>query len=446
MQKLENEVSNTPKTKNEFTNTDFKRANVIINSFINRIEETAMVRFASSRDEKNSAIKIRELYHKTLGLSSRMEPFTVSPLAGRFGIPILGAIYLVALFLYVLGVSIPYSGRIAFLFFSMLTVAFVGVLAVVQVYLNKNTFNVIFPKKTSYNVFSNIEPQKEVDFTFILGSHYDSDMDKADTFGFFKDKNLNPTLLKVIRSVVIGSVPLLFVFTIMSMFIKPTAVSITLLLIFPLIICGFSIFYLATYFSYNRKHSKKGRSGIVASGMALAVTDYFRQHPGKIPDNCRFIIASFGSKECGAKGSEQFLEEHWGRDDALINPYFVNISEVETNGYKVILGENQIKQAFDRNLSNAIYNSLKSDGLNPVYENNKVMFTDSYPFAVRKVPTTTMQLNGEYLGESLSFDEPFKGAVNAVTSALDYILEQRNALKSKDDADIFQELAEENDQ
>ncbi|MEG2453716.1 MAG: M28 family peptidase, partial [Clostridia bacterium] len=171
---------------------------------------------------------------------------------------------------------------------------------------------------------------------------------------------------------------------------------------------------------------------LTASGMALAVVDYLRQHGEKVPDNCQIILASFGCKECGAKGSEQFILEHWNRDSMLINPNVINFESVKPKGTKVIFGEKQQRLAYDRNLSNVVFNSFKDDMLNPTYENNKIMFTDAAPFAYRKIPATTIRLNAEHTGEDLQFDEAFMSAANAVVKTLEFLNNERARIIEKE--------------
>lgn len=113
---------------------------------------------ATSVDEKKGAVKIRELYEKILGLPARTEPTTVAPLAGRFGIPVYGVIFAIALAFYIVGVLIDDKAvTYGFLALSMLVTILVGAMLFVQVLTNKNTFNALFPKRTSYNVLSSIE-------------------------------------------------------------------------------------------------------------------------------------------------------------------------------------------------------------------------------------------------------------------------------------------------
>lgn len=85
---------------------DLKRANIIADTFVEKVETAAPVRIATSVDEKKGAVIIRELYEKILGLPARTEPTTVAPLAGRFGIPVYGVIFAIALAFYIVGVLI----------------------------------------------------------------------------------------------------------------------------------------------------------------------------------------------------------------------------------------------------------------------------------------------------------------------------------------------------
>lgn len=401
---------------------DKKRANVIIETFTKKVEETAPVRFAASTDEKASALKMRELFHKTLGLPSRMEPFTVRPLAGRFGIPVLGAIYAVALLFYILGVIISHPIHNAFLVFAIVISAFALSLFIIQVYYNKNIFNFMYPKRTSYNVLTTIESERQADYTLIIGGHYDSDMDRADAFLWLRDKNLPPWLAKTLKIVVLASIPTMVIMANLAMFLpKPSIALRAFIFLFPVIFSGISIFYLVTYFSYGRNSSKKGRAGLTATGISLAVADYLRQHPEVVPENCKIVLASFGSKECGAKGSEAFYDQHIKNNSELPNPCLINFSEAKPKGTKVYIGEKQVKITFDINLNNVVFNGLKESGTEPEFTFHKTMFTDAAPMALKHIPATTVQLNAEHTADELNFDEVFTGAATTIVKVMEYL-------------------------
>ena len=53
---------------------DLKRANIIADTFVEKVETAAPVRIATSVDEKKGAVKIRELYEKIWGFLRGRNP------------------------------------------------------------------------------------------------------------------------------------------------------------------------------------------------------------------------------------------------------------------------------------------------------------------------------------------------------------------------------------
>lgn len=438
---MNEENNNSLKEKDEigFSEIDLKRANIIAQTFVEKVETTAPVRLASTADEKSSALKIRELFHKTLGLPSRMEPFTVRPLAGRFGIPILGAVYALALGNYIIGVLVSHPISYMFLAFAIMLTLLDGAVFTVQVLINKNTFNFCFPKRTSYNVTSTIEARGSCEYTLVLGGHYDSDMDRADIFMFLKDKNLPKWLSKMFKLLAFLSVPTLFVFSAVTICLPQRgAADKAFLFLFPTIFCGLAIFYLITYFSYKKRNSSIGHEGLQGAGLTLAVADYLRLHPDAVPENCRIVLACFGAKECGAKGSEQFITQHYGRDELLVNPVFLDIAKVGECGTAVVQGDKQFKLNYDLKVTNIAYNTLKNCGLTPDFAYNKAMVTDSTPFARHKIPAATLELRTGDNGLSDAYGDAFRGAVNTVADILSYMKERQEKYKGTIVEDISQ--------
>ena len=229
---------------------DLKRANIIADTFVEKVETAAPVRIATSVDEKKGAVKIRELYEKILGLPARTEPTTVAPLAGRFGIPVYGVIFAIALAFYIVGVLIDDKAvTYGFLALSMLVTILVGAMLFVQVLTNKNTFNALFPKRTSYNVLSSIEAKAPAENTLVIGSHYDSDMDRSDVVMFLKDKNLPNWISRAFKALSIISIPVLLVFEIIAICLPHLNVGDkAVMFLFPTIFCGLAIFFIVTMF------------------------------------------------------------------------------------------------------------------------------------------------------------------------------------------------------
>lgn len=427
---LNNDINNLNAASGNFTETDLKRANIVAQTFVDKVETTAPVRIGSTADEKNSALKIRELFYKILGLPSRMEPFTVRPLAGRYGIPILGAMYALALANYIIGVLVTHPVSYMFLAFAIIITFFDGMFFAVQVILNKNTFNFIYPKRTSYNVLSTIESRGTAECTLVLGGHYDSDMDRADIFMFMKDKNLPKWLSKTLKFLALASVPTLFAFAVATICLPSRGASAkAYLFLIPTIFSGMAIFYLITYFSYKKRNSSIGHEGLQGAALSLAVADYLRLHPDLVPDNCRIVLANFGCKECGAKGSEQFIAQHYGRDDKLINPVFINIAKVGDCGNTVVQGDKQFRTSYDLKVCNLCYNTLKECGFSPDFAYSPKSFTDSTPFAEKRLPTATLELKIGDNELSDAYTAAFKGAANVSVAVLNFMKKRQEEYK-----------------
>lgn len=412
---------------------DLKRANIIADTFVEKVETTAPVRIATSVDEKKSAVKIREMYEKILGLSARTEPTTVAPLAGRFGIPVYGVIFAVALAFYILGVLIDDKAvTYAFLALSILVTIMVGAMLFVQVLTNKNTFNKLFPKRTSYNVLSAIMPKGPVENTLVLGSHYDSDMDRSDFVMFLKDKNLPKWVSSALKVLSIVSIPVLLIFEVIAISLpKMNAGDKAVMFLFPTIFCGFAIFYLLTMFSYKKRNSNIGHEGLQAAGLSLAVADYLRLHPELIPENTKVVLACFGAKECGAKGAEQLILQHYGRDEFLVNPVVLNFAKVGDSDDVVIQGDRQYKNIYDLKINNVAYTAMKDEGSDVSFKYSTALFTDSTPFSKRKIPTTTIEFRKGDNELTSAYDNAFKGALNLTVGVMKYMQERQQLFRGE---------------
>lgn len=166
-------------------------------------------------------------------------------------------IFAIALAFYIVGVLIDDKAvAYGFLALSMLVTVFVGAMLFVQVLTNKNTFNALFPKRTSYNVLSSIEAKAPAENTLVIGSHYDSDMDRSDAVMFLKDKNLPKWISRAFKALSIISIPVLLVFEIIAICLPHLNVGDkAVMFLFPTIFCGLAIFYLVTMFSYKKRNS-----------------------------------------------------------------------------------------------------------------------------------------------------------------------------------------------
>jgi hypothetical protein len=184
-------------------------------------------------------------------------------------------------------------------------------------------------------------------------------------------------------------------------------------------------------FSYKKRNSNIGHEGLQAAGVSLAVADYLRLHPELIPDNTKVVLACFGAKECGAKGAEQLILQHYGRDESLINPVVINFSKVGDCDNVVIQGDRQYKNIYDLKINNVAFKAIKEECDDVAFRYSETLFTDSTPFARRKIPTTTIELKKGDNELSSAYDKAFKSALNVTVDTMRYMQERQQLFRGE---------------
>jgi hypothetical protein len=101
----------------------------------------------------------------------------------------------------------------------------------------------------------------------------------------------------------------------------------------PILIVLPSVFYLATYTSWDKRHIVENNQK--ASGAALATFEYFAARPEERPANTRLIFAAFSGRQNGNSGAAAFVKQHWGRDDLLINPAVIDVEAITGGDFTV---------------------------------------------------------------------------------------------------------------
>lgn len=84
--------------------------------------------------------------------------------------------------------------------------------------------------------------------------------------------------------------------------------------------------------------------------------------------------------------------QHYGRDESLINPVVINFSKVGDCDNVVIQGDRQYKNIYDLKINNVAFKAIKEVCDDVAFRYSETLFTDSTPFARRKIPTTTIEL------------------------------------------------------
>lgn len=113
-----------------------------------------------------------------------------------------------------------------------------------------------------------------------------------------------------------------------------------------------SVVYMATYVTYFKLGARMNKNALSGLGLTLAVAQHLKLNSEEIPSDVRVVVAAFGSSYAGAKGSEAFLEEHYGKDNLLINPVFWTfrrLGKTKRTSWLRTKSEIELRRTFGRN-------------------------------------------------------------------------------------------------
>ena len=366
--------------------TDNERAAHVYAETAERVEEVGKARYAGSSEEKKAARVIRDLFEDELGGFARMEPFDVRPFATVQGLPVFAAISVVAFIL-----SCIWSPLGVLLFPTVAAMIFV------QVIKNKDDFSWLFPKRTSYNVVSVIENgEKHIGKTVVLGCHYDTDYGRMELPKWIAKQN-SASLHTFMTWYAFASNILLAALSVACIFLKSGPKAIVMFVGF--VALAVSVVYMATYVTYFKLGARMNKNALSGLGLTLAVAQHLKLNSEEIPSDVRVVVAAFGSSYAGAKGSEAFLEEHYGKDNLLINPVFLDVSALRKNEANVVVSDKNLKLNYGGRLAETAFETLKESGLTVDKVVEQGRFADATSFQTKDIPSVF--LDGGIQKESL---------------------------------------------
>lgn len=357
--------------------TDNERAAHVYAETAERVEEVGKARYAGSSEEKKAARVIRDLFEDELGGFARMEPFDVRPFATVQGLPVFAAISVVAFIL-----SCIWSPLGVLLFPT------VAAMILVQVIKNKDDFSWLFPKRTSYNVVSVIENgEKHIGKTVVLGCHYDTDYGRMELPKWIAKQN-SASLHTFMTWYAFASNILLAALSVACIFLKSGPKAIVMFVGF--VALAVSVVYMATYVTYFKLGARMNKNALSGLGLTLAVAQHLKLNSEEIPSDVRVVVAAFGSSYAGAKGSEAFLEEHYGKDNLLINPVFLDVSALRKNEANVVVADKNLKLNYGGRLAETAFETLKESGLTVDKVVEQGRFADATSFQTKDIPSVFM--------------------------------------------------------
>ena len=366
--------------------TDNERAAHVYAETAERVEEVGKARYAGSSEEKKAARVIRDLFEDELGGFARMEPFDVRPFATVQGLPVFAAISVVAFIL-----SCIWSPLGVLLFPT------VAAMILVQVIKNKDDFSWLFPKRTSYNVVSVIENgEKRIGKTVVLGCHYDTDYGRMELPKWIAKQN-SASLHTFMTWYAFASNILLAALSVACIFLKSGPKAIVMFVGF--VALAVSVVYMATYVTYFKLGARMNKNALSGLGLTLAVAQHLKLNSEEIPSDVRVVVAAFGSSYAGAQGSEAFLEAHYGKDNLLINPVFLDVSALRKNEANVVVADKNLKLNYGGRLAETAFETLKESGLTVDKVVEQGRFADATSFQTKDIPSVF--LDGGIQKESL---------------------------------------------
>ncbi|MDR3216106.1 MAG: hypothetical protein LBT55_01655 [Clostridiaceae bacterium] len=269
----------------------------------------------ASDGEKEFARNLRDQAAEIKDVKVRLEPYYIRPLLGRRSLILLAGVLLLSL--------IFYFGYTPVALAILLLAAPLSLL----LSLGRKEAAFLLPKRIAYNLVA-VSEAEQTDKTVIITSSYDN------AYGSPYRSARLAKLEKPFLVAAVASLPALILFSIVKIAVGfetvPELVTLSLL---PLLIMLPSIFYLATYTSWDKRHIVENNQK--ATGAALAAFEYFAARPEERPENTRIIFAAFSGRQNGNSGAFAFLKQHWGRDDLLVNPAVIDIETIE--GGKFVL-------------------------------------------------------------------------------------------------------------
>ncbi len=357
-----------------------KRGEEYVVNYAKTIIDACGARLPGSDEEAKAVPIIADFMKDATKNDVVVEPFKLAPCASIGAIPIFGVWGLIA-------VALSFLSSIA----SLILACFTLLAAILQVFTYTGALDFLFPKATSHNVYSTLEPPKgDAKYTILLGGHSDSSWCWNHAL-----KNPKTMPLKVVTGIV-GLVALIAVSSIRIHFgqlfllsSNPTVLEIILFVAPVLFIPGFLL--LIKYLSYNKAIASPGAmDNLTGCAYSTFVAKYFQENPDKHPDNCRIICSTLGAEEAGLKGSLAFCKKH--KDDGMLdNLYFLNIDSIrDYDHFNVVKGDTWLFSKFDKDLINISQKAMEKHAGKAGVIANPVGGCDSTPFSRKGVKTVTL--------------------------------------------------------
>lgn len=305
---------------------------------------------AATREETACARRLRDELSPIA--VTRLEAFRTPPYAGRNCCALIAVAYFLAALFY----FVSFGGSRAdgvILVIVALAVFFAGGAAAGAAFLGvKKVVRFLYPKKVSYNVFSENMPLKKQQGgnLVVIASHHD-----AAPGSYFTDFN---RVRKVVFVVVPVSAALFVLFCLVKIFVgSDTVPKITSLSIIPFINAVAGITALMLHFSPFQRNARENNG--ISTAVSLAVYRKLLREPELLPEGTRVCFVSFGAENSAHAGSRAFAEAH----PEIKGAKALVIGDIDGGKFSLLRRDALRKTEFSSAASSALFDAVEETGV-----------------------------------------------------------------------------------
>lgn len=380
---------------------------------------------------------------KEIGIKPVKEEFSVAPRGAIGGLPYAGVMCLI------ISILCWFAAGIHPLWFGMALACictWIWILADVLCY--HTWFDMFFPQKISQNTYGELlPPDGKYDYTIILSGHTDTSWNwKHSERSFYHRKNPIVGMVATYARVAFAAVCFIIV-TVISLFYAVIYAGeyfdaafakavmdssfwsvFGFIMYFLPIVTGIGALFLVMWNDKNDENASKGAmDNATGIGLGYAVTKYYKDHPEKMPKNCRIIDFNCGSEEASLRGSIAFTREHKG-EDILKNAWNINIDSIADEEYfEVVIKDDWQMTRFDKDLEQMFkdtFKEMKIESKTNGCIHNPVGGCDSTPLTKAGVKSVTFAAQNPVLTYYYHTfrDTPDRFDVNTVGTGFDVIV------------------------
>ena len=256
---------------------------------------------------------------------------------------------------------------------------------VMSCFFYKTWFDMFFPQEISRNTLGVLEPEDgKYDYTIILSGHTDTSWCWRHSEHAYKYKDTKPVmgLIATYGKVGFGAICFFFIalFSVFmsvanicdfagaawteTMFASQGFENFMFAMNFVPIVTAIGSLFVVMWGDPNPRNASRGAmDNATGIGLSYAVIKYFKEHPEKMPKNCRIIDANIGSEEAGLRGSMHFAQEH-RFDDMTKNAWNINIDSVADEDYfEVVIKDDWQGVRFDTDMEKMFKDTFNEMGI-----------------------------------------------------------------------------------